>query len=74
MADPLRKIVKREYYRTYSHPNNAKDSVIVTLECGCTKGYKGSQEPGERARCNNWHCPWAKTADPSAPSDHDDQR
>lgn len=51
----LKKIVKRDYYRTYSHPHNAKDSVFVTLECGCERHYKGSQEPASRARCVGLH-------------------
>lgn len=40
-----RKIVKRQYYRTGSHPVGAKDSVNVTLDCGHRKHYKGSAEP-----------------------------
>lgn len=40
-----RKIISRSYYRTPSHPKKAKDSLIVTLECGHVKRYKGSKAP-----------------------------
>jgi len=46
-----RDIVDFDYYRTSSHPNYAADSCIVTLECGHTKRYKGSQVPRKRAAC-----------------------
>ena len=53
----LRAITGRRYYRTSSHPHNARDSVIITLSCGCEKGYKGSKEPkGNRAYCNQSDC------------------
>lgn len=48
----IRTIVSRKYYRTSSHPRNAKDSVRVTLTCGCEKRYKGSEEPKRKAFCN----------------------
>lgn len=40
-----RKIIERRRYRTPSHPRSAADSVLVLLECGHWKGYKGSKEP-----------------------------
>ena len=51
MMKAYRKIVKRARYRTPGHPRGAADSVMVTLECGHEKFYKGSQEPKLRARC-----------------------
>ncbi len=48
---PLRAIVRREPYRTASHPRGAKDSVICTLSCGHTQGFKGSRVPQHMARC-----------------------
>lgn len=51
---PLRRIVKKEYWRCRNHPTSAKDSVTVTLECGHTVRFKGSQEPENKAGC--WRC------------------
>ena len=49
---PWRKIVRRDYYRTDSHPNNAADSVLLYLECEHVTHRKGSTEPkGNRVRC-----------------------
>lgn len=45
-------IVKREYFRTSSHPHGAKHSVFVTLACGHEKRYKGSEEPKRYAFCD----------------------
>ena len=47
----LKRIVSREYYRTSSHPNNANDSVLLTLECGHVVHRKGSDEPRNKAMC-----------------------
>jgi len=47
-----RRIVHVDRYRTLGHPNSAADSVLVTLDCGHQKHYKGSQEPsGQIVTC-----------------------
>ncbi len=55
VAKPVwRRIVKREFYRTSSHPNGAADSLIATLDCGHDRRYKGSKVPRtDRVRCDS---------------------
>lgn len=45
------RIVHRDHWRSSSHPNSAKDSVSITLSCGCRLRYKGSKEPKGFAYC-----------------------
>ena len=52
MNSQAKPIIERHYYRTSSHPENAKDSVVVTLSCGHKKHYKGSDEPRSFAVCD----------------------
>ncbi len=51
----LKLIISRDYFRTKSHPINAKDSVICILECGHKVRFKGSKEPSAKAGCLRCH-------------------
>lgn len=56
-----RKVVKREPYQTPSHPNGT-ESVLITLECGHTVGYKGSREPKRFVICKQCQEIWEANA------------
>ena len=40
-----RLIIKRQYSQSINHKRNQVDTVVVTLDCGHEKHYKGHQEP-----------------------------